>query len=91
MQHLVKIDVGGLVQGVGFRYFVESNAKKYGLKGYVKNLYNGDVEIEVEGEDVILKQFVEEVKIGPRFAQVKSFFLDYMQYEGKYNKFEVRY
>jgi acylphosphatase len=90
MQHLVKIEVGGLVQGVVFRYFVQSTAKKYGLNGYVKNLYNGDVEIEVEGEDIILKQFVEEVKIGPRFAQVRSFFLDYLAYEGKYNNFEVR-
>ena len=90
MQHLVKIVVGGLVQGVGFRYFVQSAAKNYGLKGYVKNLYNGDVEVEAEGEDVILKQFAEEVKIGPRFAQVRSFYIDYCEYTGKYNFFEVR-
>jgi len=91
MHHLVKMSVGGLVQGVGFRYFVQSTANNYGLKGYVKNLYSGDVEIEAEGEDVVLKQFIEEVKIGPRFAHVKSFFIDYRNFEGKYTNFEVRY
>jgi acylphosphatase len=90
MQHLVKIEVGGLVQGIGFRYFVQSTAKNYGLKGYVKNLYNGEVEIEAEGDDNILKQFVEEVKIGPRFAHIKSFYIEYLDFQGKYSNFEVR-
>jgi acylphosphatase len=90
MHHLVKITVGGLVQGVGFRYFVQSTAKNLGIKGYVKNLYNDDVEIEAEGDDQILKQFIEEVKIGPRFAHIKSFYIDYQEFQGKYNNFEVR-
>lgn len=90
MLRLVNIVVSGLVQGVGFRYYVQSLARTYNLNGYAKNLMNGDVEIEVEGEDTILKQFIEEVKIGPRFAHVSSFYIDMKPYEGKYNKFEVR-
>ena len=38
----------GLVQGVGFRWFVEREAKQLNLDGYVKNLYNGDVWLESE-------------------------------------------
>ncbi|CUT02300.1 Acylphosphatase, partial [Candidatus Kryptonium thompsonii] len=44
------IIVKGLVQGVGFRWFVQKHANHLGLKGWTRNLSNGDVEIEVEGE-----------------------------------------
>ena len=91
MLKAVKIVVSGLVQGVGFRYFVQSTANNFGLTGYVRNLYNGDVETEAEGDEEILKRFVDKVKIGPRFAHVNSFFIDYSEYEGKYKTFEVRY
>jgi len=91
MLRTAHIVVGGLVQGVGFRYFVQSKANDYGLKGFVKNLYSGEVEIEAEGEEGILKQFIEEVKIGPRFSQVRSFHIDIKEYEGKYQKFEVTF
>jgi len=91
MKKTVTIIVGGVVQGVGFRYFVQSLARHYNLNGYVKNLYTGEVEIEVEGEEEIIKPFIEEVKIGPRFAHVTSFSIDVREFENKYTNFEVRY
>ncbi len=45
------IIVNGVVQGVGFRYFVLRNANALGLKGYTKNLFTGEVLTEVEGEE----------------------------------------
>ena len=45
-----EIVVGGLVQGVGFRYYAYQEAELRGLKGYVKNLYSGQVHSVVEGE-----------------------------------------
>lgn len=39
----------GSVQGVGFRYYSEHKANQLRLTGWVKNLYNGDVEMEVQG------------------------------------------
>ena len=39
----------GRVQGVGFRYFCYTEAKKMNLTGYVRNLYDGNVEMEVQG------------------------------------------
>ncbi len=64
------IIIKGLVQGVGFRYFTSSVARRYGLKGYVKNLYSGDVEIVVEGDRSIIQSFLQEIKVGPRSAHV---------------------
>jgi acylphosphatase len=88
---LAKITVGGFVQGVGFRYFVKTIADDYGIKGYVKNLYSGEVEVEAEGEEDIIKKFVEEIKRGHSFSQVRSFYIDYLEYKNKYSKFEIVY
>lgn len=41
----IKYIISGLVQGVGYRYFVQVNARKLGLDGYAKNLYDGTVEV----------------------------------------------
>jgi acylphosphatase len=84
------IVVQGLVQGVGFRYFVYHHAKKLQLAGWVRNLFNGDVEIEVEGERSFLESLLGEVKIGPRSAHVKDLHIEWQPYENKYSKFEIR-
>ena len=42
----------GQVQGVGFRWTVSQLARQYNITGYVRNLYNGNVEVEAQGEDV---------------------------------------
>ena len=64
------IIVIGLVQGVGFRYFVHDKASRFGIKGHVRNLYNGDVEIEAEGEREAVESLIREVRVGPRAAHV---------------------
>jgi acylphosphatase len=61
----------GLVQGVGYRYFVFNRAKNLGLVGYVRNVFSGEVEIEIEGDRSLIEEFIKEVKVGPRSAQVK--------------------
>ena len=82
--------VKGLVQGVGFRYFVFRHATKLGLTGWVQNLFNGHVEIDVEGERSLLESLLAEVKIGPRSAQVKDLHIEWQPYENKYASFEIR-
>ena len=81
--------VQGLVQGVGFRYFVYHHATKLDLAGWVRNLFNGDVEIEAEGERSLLESFIEEVKVGPRSASVKDLRIEWKTYENKYSAFEI--
>ena len=56
-----RVKVSGIVQGVGFRPFVYSLAKKYSLKGFILNNTLG-VKIEVEGERKKIKSFLSEIK-----------------------------
>jgi acylphosphatase len=64
------IYVEGLVQGVGYRNFVEEWAEKLGLKGYCQNLADGRVLVEVEGEKSVIELLVQQLRQGPRRARV---------------------
>ena len=63
----------GLVQGVGFRYFVSRTARYHGLTGFVQNLDAGCVETEVQGSVEQISQFLETVREGNGYAQVSDF------------------
>ena len=56
--------ISGEVQGVGFRYRANYAAKNLGLTGYVRNLYDGRVEIEVQGERDLISRFLGEIDAG---------------------------
>ena len=56
--------IRGEVQGVGFRYRASYAAKGLGLTGYVRNLYDGSVELEVQGERELMSRFLAEVDSG---------------------------
>jgi acylphosphatase len=82
--------VQGLVQGVGFRYFVHRQAVALGLNGFAKNLYDGNVEIEVEGMRSAVEEFIKLVKVGPRSAQVTDVRVEWGEYKGRYSHFDIR-
>lgn len=48
----------GRVQGVGFRYYAANKANQLGLTGWVKNLPDGTVEMEVQGEEPLIDQLI---------------------------------
>ncbi len=64
-----RIIADGRVQGVGFRYFVQSEADRYKLAGWVKNRDDGRVEILAEGSEESLKPFLNAVKKGSPFSE----------------------
>lgn len=84
------ITVKGLVQGVGFRYFTLKKAIEHGLKGYVKNLADENVEIEVEGENGIIIDFMKALKVGPRSSRVSDLVINELPFMGEYEEFEIR-
>jgi acylphosphatase len=86
----VHVLVKGLVQGVGFRYFVYHKAHDLGLSGYVRNLFSGDVEMEAEGDRSLVEEFIKEVKLGPRAAQVKDMKIEWIKCSNTQSRFEVR-
>lgn len=80
----------GLVQGVGFRYFVLSKAKELKLNGYVKNQMDGTVLTVVEGEKSKIEQLFNHLKVGPMHANVKECKIGWSSFVGEFSNFEVR-
>ena len=89
MDACVHIIVEGLVQGVGFRWFVARRAEGLGVKGYVANRYDGSVEIEAEGDRSLLEELIREVKIGPRSAHVTNLRLEWRTPTHTRDRFEI--
>lgn len=83
--------VHGRVQGVGFRAFVQSQAVRRGLKGWVTNLPDGRVESEVEGDEALVNAFIQTVRGGPSLARVQSVDLEWITPHGRESSFEIRY
>ena len=84
------IIVKGMVQGVSFRFFVYHRATRLGLNGYVRNLYDGNVKIKVEGERSLIEELIKEVKVGPRSARVTDVDISWKNAEDLYSHFEIR-
>lgn len=63
--------VEGRVQGVGFRFFVEDEANRLGLCGYVRNLYDGRVEVYALGEEISLERLRSRLEQGPPGSHVE--------------------
>lgn len=77
--HSVRGCVSGHVQGVGFRYFVNRMAQRYGLSGYARNLVDGRVEFLLQGDPQAVERAVMEIHSGPRHARVDDVRLDEAQ------------
>ena len=86
-----QIIVSGVVQGVGYRYFALRKASEYGLNGFVRNLYNDDVEVMTEGEKNSILEFIKELKIGPRAAHITDIKVQWGEYQGKFKTFDIRF
>ena len=81
--------ISGRIQGVFFRASTKSMADQYGIKGWVKNLPNGDVEGIATGDATRLKLFREWLKRGPGMAKVLR--LEVIEHECQiFEKFEIR-
>lgn len=64
--------ISGRVQGVGFRFFAERWANQLGVCGYIKNLWDGNVEVYAIGPETILEEFKRHLSEGPRGARVTN-------------------
>jgi acylphosphatase len=68
----IHAQVSGRVQGVGFRYSCCTEARRLGLSGWVRNEWNGGVEVWAEGEAEKLERLVQWLRRGPPGARVDS-------------------
>ena len=87
----IEVIFSGRVQGVGFRYFVQINAINYNLTGWVKNLYNGNVLLEVQGNNDTINKFLNIIKKGNGFSKIIDMSVTSLPVNLKEKKFKVAY
>jgi len=85
-----EIIVSGLVQGVGFRYFVLSKANELKLNGYVKNQFDGTVLTVVEGSKSLIETLFNYLKIGPMHSDVRDIKIGWRSFAAEFSSFEIR-
>jgi len=91
MKIRARVIVSGRVQGIFFRSETRHEAKKHGVKGWVRNLRNGRVEAVFEGEEKAVKDLIEFCKKGPLGARVTYVDVTWGSYTGEFKDFKIRY
>ena len=83
--------VEGRVQGVGFRFFAREAARRLGLKGSVRNLPDGSVEVEAIGDRAALQKLVGQLQRGPGMAYVTDVRTEWSDNEPVFTDFRVAF
>lgn len=83
--------ISGRVQGVSFRSSTRRVAKNLGVRGWVRNLSDGRVEVIAEGEKDKLKKLIEFLHKGPLLAKVNEVELEKENYKDEFNDFVVKF
>ena len=84
-----RVLVHGHVQGVGFRAFVQAAALRCGVRGGVRNLPDGKVETEAEGERQAIDAFLQCLKAGPPRAKVEALDVEWQSPTGLPADFQI--
>ena len=87
----IHVNVQGIVQGVFFRVSTKEVAQKIGLKGTVRNLRDGSVEIIAEGKEEDLIKLIKFAKTGPPAAKVYNTDVKWLEAEGNLPFFRIAY
>jgi acylphosphatase len=81
--------VKGRVQGVFFRAYTKEQADKAGVKGFVRNLAGGTVEIVSEGSDIELRHFLNMIEKGPPQSKVEDITVKWEEPKNEFKKFYI--
>jgi acylphosphatase len=79
----------GIVQGIGFRYFVKKNALLRNLTGYVENLSDGRVHVVCEGDKDVIEEFLKFLRNGSSYSVVESVEFEFSNPTGEFISFET--
>ena len=82
--------ISGKVQGVAFRYYTQDIAQSLEIEGWVRNCWDGKVEIVVEGEEEKVKKLINWCYKGPGSAIVEKVDIEWEKYRGEFNSFGIR-
>jgi len=78
----LRLYITGTVQGVLFRKFIEENANRIGVRGFVRNLDDGRVEVVIEGLDDKVKEMLEICKTGNPHSKIREIKMQEMPHQG---------
>ena len=81
--------IRGRVQGVGYRYFARGIALRLGVRGFVRNLPDGDVEVHAQAGAEILREFRAELERGPVSSRVQEIVENAATLTDRYSSFEI--
>ena len=87
----VHLIIEGRVQGVGFRYFSQRIGTANNVNGFVRNLSDGSVEIEAEGDNQHISKFINSVRNDHPYARVLNIQQNDLPYTGKFENFQIKY
>lgn len=87
--HRLHAVIDGTVQGVGFRAFVQQHARDLNLTGWVRNTYEGFVEVTAEGPRQQLEKLLDRLRTGPRGAFVSEVQKEWLPATGEFTDFRV--
>ena len=89
MRHAARIHASGIVQGVGFRYRVRSEAGRRRITGHVENLEDGTVMIECEGKREDIEGLVASIRDSKEPVQVDDIDVQYSEGTGRFKTFRI--
>ncbi len=82
--------VHGFVQGVSFRYYTVREAARLDVTGWVRNRWDGTVEVVAEGDRSRLEELLAWLEHGPSAAEVERVDARWAEPAGEFSRFEVR-
>ncbi len=85
---VLRLEIRGLVQGVGYRWSMVGEARRLGLRGWVRNRRDGSVEAVVAGAPEVLEHIINWARSGPEAAAVDT--VDVFPAQGSFDSFEQR-
>ena len=72
MKKSVRLYISGAVQGIFYVSFVKQNAEKLDVKGFLRNLEDGRIEIFLEGQIENVKKMMDLCSVGPKHSQIRN-------------------
>jgi acylphosphatase len=89
MKKAARFVVQGTVQGIFFRQFVKEHAEDLELRGFVRNLESGEVEVVVEGEEDAIKRLTGFLRKRPEHAQIRNVVSEDRKWSGEFGEFKI--
>tara|TARA_R110002072_G_scaffold31735_17_gene97671 strand:- start:3149 stop:3424 length:276 start_codon:yes stop_codon:yes gene_type:complete len=90
LENAVHLTINGHVQGVGYRYWARSFAVRMDLRGWVRNLADGRVELLAIGQTADLDRLVDACRLGPSAAEVSDVMVSDIQAPSGVQGFEIQ-